>query len=82
MKNHHGFVEDSSIVYKILRSLYGLKKGPWAWYEKMNSFFLSLEFSQCHYDPIVYVQHLGDKLLIVVLYVDDLIITSNSSFII
>ena len=40
----------------------------------MDSFFLSTSFTHCHSDPIVYIQHLGDEILIIFLYVNDLIL--------
>lgn len=45
----------------------------------MESFLLSKGFTHCHSDPIVYIQRLGDEILILVLYVDDLILTSSLS---
>ena len=79
MEQPQGFVQDSSLVCHLRRSLYGLKQAPRAWYEKMDSFLLASHFTRCHYDPTVYIQHHGDDLLILVLYVDDLIITGSSS---
>jgi len=37
MQQPLGFIisETSSLVYKLNKSLYGLKHVPWAWYEKM-----------------------------------------------
>ena len=78
MEQPHGFLQDSSLVCQIWRSLYGLKQAPRAWYEKMDSFLLTSQFIRCHSDPTVYIQHHGDDLLILVLYVDDLIITGSS----
>ena len=45
----------------------------------MDSFLLSTGFTCCHSDPIVYIQHLGDDILILVLYVDDIILIGSSS---
>jgi hypothetical protein len=74
-----GFVQDSSLVCRLRRSLYGLKQAPRAWYEKMDSFLISSRFYRCHSDPTVYTQKHGTNLLILVLYVDDLILTGSSS---
>ncbi len=40
---------------------------------------LSIGFTHYHSDPIVYIQHLGDDILVLVLYVDDLILIGSSS---
>jgi len=74
-----GYVQDSSLVCRLRCSLYGLKQAPRAWYEKMDSFLISSGFDRCHSDPTVYTQKHGTDLLILVLYVDDLILTGSSS---
>ena len=79
MEQLTGFVQDSSLVCRLRRSLYGLKQAPWAWYEKMDSFLLSTGFVRCHSDHTVYLQHVGEDIVILVLYVDDLLLTGSSS---
>jgi hypothetical protein len=41
----------------------------------MDNFILDIGFSKCHTDPNVYTKKLGSHLIILVLYVDDLILT-------
>lgn len=79
MEQPQGFVQDSSLVCHLRKSLYGLKQAPQAWYAKMDSFLLSVGFTQCHSDPNVYILQQGDSLLFLVLYVDDLLIIGSSS---
>eukprot|EP00253_Pinus_taeda_P010218 PITA_10218 len=43
----------------------------------MDSFLLETGFSRCHFDNIVYTKKVGKSLIILVLYVDDLILTSS-----
>ena len=43
----------------------------------MDNFLLSLGFVRCKSDPNVYLQHIGDALQVIVLYVDDLLITGS-----
>ena len=64
------------------KSLYGLKQAPRAWYEKMDSFLLSLGFSHYLSDSNVYILRQDNELLILVLYVDDLILTGSSTILI
>ena len=68
---------NSSLVYLLKKSLYGLKQAPRAWYDKMDSFLLDTGFSRCHSDPNVYTKKVGNHLIILVLYVDDLILTGS-----
>jgi hypothetical protein len=41
MEQPQGFMQDSSLVCQLKKSLYGLKKAPRAWYAKMDSYFFS-----------------------------------------
>ena len=50
----------------------------WAWYAKIDSFLLSLNFVRCKSDPNVYLKLIHGSLMIIVLYVDDLLITGSS----
>ena len=68
---------DSSLVCRLKKSLYGLKQAPRAWYAKMDSFLLATGFSRCHSDNIVYTKRVEGQLIILVLYVDDIILTSS-----
>ena len=77
MQKPPGFINDksSNLVCKLHKSLYGLKQAPGAWYDKIDAYFLTYGFKQCIFDPNMYAQNFGTNILIVVLYVDDLIIT-------
>jgi hypothetical protein len=57
------------------KSLYGLKRALRAWYAKMDSYLLSHNFVHCKLDPNVYMLRMTNSLLLLVLYVDDLLIT-------
>ncbi len=70
----HGDLHEEIYLKK---SLYGLKQAPRAWYAKMDSFLLDTGFSRCHSDPNVYTKKVGNHLIILVLYVDDLILTGS-----
>jgi hypothetical protein len=73
-----GYVQnDSNLVCHLKKSLYGLKQAPRAWYAKMDNFLLDIDFSRCHSDPNVYTKKVGSHLIILVLYVDDLILTGS-----
>ena len=78
MKQPQGFATNSSLVCRIKKSLYGLKQAPKAWYAKIDGFLLSLNFVRCKSDPNVYLKLIHGYLMIIVLYVDDLLITGIS----
>ena len=78
MEQLPSFIHDaSSLVYLHKKSLYGLKQGPCAWYAKTNIFLLVIGFSRCHSDNNVYNKRVDGHLIILLLYVDDLILTSS-----
>eukprot|EP00253_Pinus_taeda_P002344 PITA_02344 len=73
-----GFIQtDSNLVCRLKKSLCGLKQAPWAWYAKMDSFLLETSFSRYHSDNTVYTKKVGKSLIILVLYVDDHILTGS-----
>eukprot|EP00253_Pinus_taeda_P019668 PITA_19668 len=78
MEQPIGFIQaDSSLVCRLKKSLYGLKQAPRTWYVEMDSFLLESDFSRCHSDNTVYTKKVGKSLIILVLYVDDLILTGS-----
>jgi hypothetical protein len=79
MEQPQGFVQDSSLVCRLKKSLYGLKQAPREWYSKMDSYLLSQKILHCRSDPNVYMLMTADSLLLLVLYVDDLMITGCST---
>ena len=61
------------------RNLFIVKQDPRAWYGKMDSFLIATGFSRFHSNPNVYTKKVGIHLIILVLYVDDLILTGSDS---
>eukprot|EP00253_Pinus_taeda_P033466 PITA_33466 len=66
-----------SHVCRLKRALYGLKQAPCAWYTRIDGYFTGLGFSKSEADPNLYQIVVEVKLLIIVLYVDDLILTGD-----
>jgi hypothetical protein len=77
IKQSEGFMtyDEKSHVYRLKKTLYGLKQALHFWYEKMDGFLMSLGFNKSVADPNLYYHIVGDKCLILVLYVDDLFLT-------
>ncbi|CAA7050341.1 unnamed protein product [Microthlaspi erraticum] len=75
-----GFVDKDrpDHVCRLRKALYGLKQAPRAWYEELKSFLLSIGFCNSLADTSVFTRiHNGTKFYILV-YVDDIIVTSSS----
>jgi hypothetical protein len=79
MKQPQGFMQDSSLVCRLNKSLYGLKKNPRACNDKMESYMFSQNFVHCKSGPNFYMLRTTDSLLLLVLYVNDLLIISFST---
>jgi hypothetical protein len=75
MEQPQGFMHDSSLVCRLKKYFYGLKQALKAWYAKMGSYLLSYKFECFKSDPNVYMLRTVDSLLLLVLYLDDLLIT-------
>ena len=78
MQHPQGFSTNPSLVCRLRKSFYGIKQAPRASYAKIDSFLLSLNFVRCKSDPNVYFKLIHGSLMIIILYVDDLLITRSS----
>ncbi|GJX45428.1 ribonuclease H-like domain, reverse transcriptase, RNA-dependent DNA polymerase [Tanacetum coccineum] len=74
-----GFIQqgNSEKVYKLTKSLYGLRQAPRAWNMKHGQTLKSLDFKKCNLEQAVYMKRSKTSTLIVGVYVDDLIITGT-----
>ena len=61
--------------------LYGLKQAPCAWYTMIDSYFIGLGFTKSEEDANLYHIVVEGKILIIVLYVDDLILIGDEKLI-
>ena len=78
MEQPPGFIQnDSSLGCHLNKSIYGLNQAPGTWYAKMDHFLLDTRFSRCHYDNNVYTKRVGDHLIILVIHVDDIVLTCS-----
>lgn len=64
-------------MYKLHKALYGLRQAPRAWYSKLSRYLEEIGFSRCPYEHAVYTKKDGNKLLIVGVYVDDILVTGT-----
>ena len=65
-------------VYKLKKALYGLRQAPRAWNIKLNQILRVLKFERCSKEPSLYRKVVKQELLVVVVYVDDLLVTGSS----
>jgi Reverse transcriptase (RNA-dependent DNA polymerase) len=79
MQQSPDFVDptEPSHVCLLSKALYGLKQSSRTWFYTLNSSLLSLGFVASHYDPSLFVLHSHDRIVIILVYVDDIIITGS-----
>ncbi|XP_021623921.1 uncharacterized mitochondrial protein AtMg00810-like [Manihot esculenta] len=65
-------------VCLLKRSLYGLKQASRQWNIEFTNFLKKLGFVQSLHDHCLFTQHTGNLILILLVYVDDVILTGNS----
>ena len=81
MQQLEGFEEKGKegLVCKLKKSLYGLKQAPREWYHKFHLFMLSQSYQRSDTDHCLYTKRAKDgSLLILILYVDDMLITRTN----
>ncbi|BBG93855.1 transposable element gene [Prunus dulcis] len=66
-------------VCKLKKSLYGLKQAPRAWNAKFTGYLPALGFKLSHSDPSLFVKHEGSDVIVLLLYVDDIILTGSNA---
>ena len=75
-----GFVskDHPDYVCKLNRSIYGLKQAPRAWNARFVNFITNQGFKQSKSDASLFVYRNGSDLAYLLLYVDDIILTSST----
>ena len=65
------------LVWRLKKSLYGLKQSGRNWNNLLHSHLIEDGFSQSPADPCVYTRHAKDEKTVMIVWVDDIIIASN-----
>jgi hypothetical protein len=65
-------------VYKLHKSLYGLKQASRAWYKRLKAFLLAKGFKMGSVDKTLFLLKQGTDTLLVQIYVDDIIFGGSS----
>jgi hypothetical protein len=76
-----GFV-DSNLPHHVCRlnkSLYGLKQAPRTWFTRFTSFLSTLGFVSSKCDTSLFILRQGSQIAYLLLYVDDIILTANTT---
>ncbi|KAH9699463.1 retrovirus-related pol polyprotein from transposon RE1 [Citrus sinensis] len=79
MTQPEGFVTKEGYICKLNKALYGLKQAPRAWYEKLKGCLTTWQFLNSKADTSLFIKHDTRGLIIVLIYVDDILVTGPDS---
>lgn len=82
MEQPEGFVikGKENQVYRLNKSIYGLKQAAKCWYDKINEVLIrKMHFQKSSVEPCVYFRYENRQLTIIALYVDDILLFSSSN---
>ena len=66
-------------VFKLLKSIYGIKQAPRDWYKTINNFLINrLKLQRSSFDHCLYFSFNNDNIILLLLYVDDLLIACST----
>lgn len=68
----------SNLVYRLKKSLYGLRQAPRNWFSKLSTTLKSLGFTQSLADYSLFMHTTATFITLVLVYVDDLLITGDN----
>jgi hypothetical protein len=79
MEQPQGFIDSSHLDYvcHLYKSIYGLKQAPRAWFNCLSIALLELGFIGSWVDHSLFIYHVGTTHMFLLVYVDDIIVTSN-----
>ncbi|XP_015165801.1 uncharacterized protein [Solanum tuberosum] len=78
MQLPQGFVSQREKVCRLTKSLYGLKQAPRQWNHKLIEALLKLKFQQSQHDHSLFINKAEEGIIIILVYVDDMLITGSS----
>lgn len=71
---------NNMLLCKLKKSLYGLKQSPRVWFDRFTRTIIANEYQQCQTDHTLFVKRKsGGKMAILIVYVDDIILTGDDS---
>ena len=81
MEQPSGFVAQGEIrkVCRLWKSLYGLKQSLCAWFDKFSQVVEKFDMQKCKSDHSIFYRNSSSCIILLVVYVDDIVITGSNS---
>jgi Reverse transcriptase (RNA-dependent DNA polymerase) len=64
-------------LYKLKKSLYGLKQSLREWLDGFRMVVYGMGYKQCSGDHTLFYKHVGHRITILIVYIDDIVITGD-----
>ncbi|XP_068990370.1 copia protein isoform X2 [Neodiprion pinetum] len=74
VRQPRGYEDGTKRICKLIEALYGLRESPRAWYECLDEYLTKLNFKRSEIDNCLYSHGVGENIMYVLVYVDDLLI--------
>ncbi|KAL7997789.1 putative reverse transcriptase, RNA-dependent DNA polymerase [Plasmopara halstedii] len=69
--------ESQGHVYVVKKALYGLRQSGREWSSEINGWLLERDFQRCSTEPCLYYKLDGERIVFVLVYVDDILCATN-----
>lgn len=80
MEQPQGFeVANKSLVCKLHKALYCLKQAPRTWFQKLTTTLHQMDFKSSRCDFSLFIKHSASSTILILVYVDDIIVTGTST---
>ncbi|XP_053235887.1 uncharacterized protein LOC128409424 [Podarcis raffonei] len=79
MRQPPGFEEENGAVWRLRKAVYGLKQSGRCWNQCLNEALVKLGFKRSVADPCLYTKGTGNKYLMLLIFVDDLLVAGSST---
>lgn len=68
---------DTAMVCKLKKALYGLKQSPRAWFGRFTKSIRNFDYKQSNSDHTLLLKHKRGKIIALIIYVDDMVVTDD-----
>ena len=68
---------NTTMMCKLNKALYGLKQSPRAWFGRFTKSMKNFGYKQSNSDHTLFLKHQKGKITTLIIYVDDMVVTSD-----